>query len=64
MPTTVSTSDRLYPDFIRLLFLHPHRVASALANEPPEESDQFSLIREACLASLKGSVGLRDFPLA
>jgi hypothetical protein len=31
-------SDRLYDD---LLFLYAHREASTLANELPEESDQF-----------------------
>ena len=54
----VDTSGRLYDDFIRLLFLHAHREASALANELPEESDQFRFLRAACLANLKGSVGL------
>ena len=29
----VDTSDRVYDDFNRLLFLHAHREASALANE-------------------------------
>jgi hypothetical protein len=29
-----------------------------LANELPEESDQFRFLRAACLANLKGSVGL------
>ena len=39
------------------LFLHAHREASALANELPEESDQFRFLRAACLANLKGSLG-------
>ena len=34
-----TTTDRLYDDFIRLLFLHTHREASALSNELAEESD-------------------------
>ena len=54
----MDTSGRLYDDFSRLLFLHAHRKASALANELPEESDQFRFLRAAGLANLKGSVGL------
>ena len=38
MPVTVDTSGRIYDDFSRLLFLHTHREASALANELPGES--------------------------
>ena len=38
MPVTVDNSDRIYDAFSRLLFLHAHRKASALANEIPEES--------------------------
>ena len=38
-----------------MLFFHAHREASALATQLPEEPDQF---RAACLANLKGSVGL------
>ena len=45
-------------DFSRLLFLHAHREASALANEIPEESEQFRFLRAACFANIKGSVGL------
>jgi hypothetical protein len=37
----VDTSGRLYDDFSRLLFLHPHHESSVLTNELPEESDQF-----------------------
>jgi hypothetical protein len=29
------TSDYIYDDFLRLLFLHVHREASALANDVP-----------------------------
>ncbi len=32
-PVTVDTSDRIYDDFLRLLFLETHREPSALANE-------------------------------
>ena len=35
-----------------------HREASALANEIPEESEQFRFLRAACYANIKGSVGL------
>ncbi len=38
LPTAVDTSGHY--DFIRLMFLHAHREASALVNELPEESDQ------------------------
>jgi len=41
MPVTVDTSGRVYDDFSRLLFLHAHRESYALANEIPEESEQF-----------------------
>jgi hypothetical protein len=58
MPVPVDTSGRVYDDFSRLLFLHPHREASALANEIPEESEQFRFLRAACYANIKGSVGL------
>ena len=58
MPVAVDTGDRIYDDFSRLLFLHAHREASALANEIPEESVPFRFLRAACLANLKGSVTL------
>ncbi len=54
----VDTVDRIYEDFSRLLFLHAHREASALANELPEESEQFRFLREASFVNIKGSVGL------
>ncbi len=41
-----------------LLFLHAHREASALANELPEELDQFRFLHDTYLTNLKGSVGL------
>ena len=44
----------------RLLFLHAHREAAALAREIPE-SDQFRFLRTACLGNLKGSVGISRF---
>ena len=58
MPLVVDTPGRLYDDFIRLLFLHAHREASALTNELPEESDPFRFLCAACLTNVKGSVGL------
>ena len=41
-----------------LLLLHAHREASALANELPEESDQFRFLRASCFVNLKGAVSL------
>ena len=58
LPLAVDTSVRLYDDFIRLLFLHAHREASTLADELPEESDQFRFLRAVCFANLEGAVGL------
>ncbi len=58
MPVVVDTSDRVYDDFSRLLFLHAHREASALSNEIPEESEKFRFLRADCHANIKGSVGL------
>jgi hypothetical protein len=58
MPLAVDTSGRIYDDFNRLLFLHAHREASALANEIPEVSGQFRFLRAAYIANIKGSEGL------
>ena len=58
MPVAVDTGVRIYDDFSRLLFLHPHRETSTLDNELPEESDQFRFLRAVCLVNIKGSVGL------
>ena len=58
IPLAVDTTGRLYDDFTRLHFLQARREASALANELPEESDQFRFLRAACFANLKGAVGL------
>ena len=58
MPVAVDTSDRIYDDFLRLLFLHPHREASALSNDIPEESGHFRFLHASCLTNIKGSVGL------
>ena len=58
IPLDVDTTGRMYDEFIRLLFLHTHREASALANELPEESDQFRFLHVSCFANLKGVVGL------
>jgi hypothetical protein len=35
IPVVVDTSDRIYDDFLRLLFLHAHREASTLTNDIP-----------------------------
>jgi hypothetical protein len=35
MPVAVDISDRIYDDFLRLLFLHAHREASDVANDIP-----------------------------
>jgi hypothetical protein len=58
MPVVVDTSVRIYDDYLRLLFLHGHREASALTNEIPEESGHFRFLHAACLSNIKGSVGL------
>jgi hypothetical protein len=55
---SVAVDTRVYDDFSLLLFLHANREASALANDIPEESDQFRFLRAACYANIKGSVGL------
>jgi hypothetical protein len=41
-----------------LWWLHTFALLAWSPNELPEESDQFRFIRAACLANLKGSVGL------
>ena len=58
LPVAASTSGRINEETLRLLFLHANREAGALAGEVPEESAQFRFIRAACLANLKGSLGL------
>ena len=58
IPLVVDTTGHLHDEFIRLLFLHDHREASALANELSEESDQFRFLRASRFANLKGVVGL------
>ena len=58
MPVVVDTSDHIYDDFLRLLFLDSHREASVLPNDIPKESGHFRFLRVACLANIKGSVGL------
>ena len=52
LPMAMDTTGHLYDDFIRLLFLHLHREASALANELPEESECFRFLRASCFANL------------
>ncbi len=57
MPLAVDTSDRIYDDFLRLLFLHMYREGSVLDNDIPEESSPFRFLRAVCLANIKVSVG-------
>ena len=58
MAVGVDTSVRIYDDFLRFLFLHDHRETSALTDDIPEESGHFRFLHTACLANIKGSVGL------
>jgi hypothetical protein len=58
MTLAVDKSDRFYDDFLRLLFLHVHSETSVLVNDIPQESSHFRFLDVACLASIKGSVGL------
>ena len=55
---SVDTSDRLYDDFLYLIFLYDHREESVLGNELLEECDQFRFFHTSCLSNLKGSFGL------
>jgi hypothetical protein len=48
IPLVVDTSDLIYDDFLRLLFLHAHRGASVLTNELP---GQFRFLLAACLTN-------------
>ncbi len=58
VPVVVDTTGHLYDEFIRPLFLYPHREVSTLTNDLPEESDQFRFLRASCFAILNGDVGL------
>ena len=58
IPLVVDTTGHLYDDFVFVFFLHAHREASDLANELPEESDQFRFLRSVCFCNFKGTVGL------
>jgi hypothetical protein len=51
----------IHDEFLRLLFLHDHREASALDNELPEESDKFRFLHHSCFGNLKGTVGCGRF---
>ena len=55
MPVVVDTSDRIYDDFLRLLFLHTYRESSDLDNEIPEESGQFRFLRISIPLDLSSS---------
>jgi hypothetical protein len=39
LPISVTTSGRVYEDFVRLIFLNTHRETSILVGELPEESE-------------------------
>jgi hypothetical protein len=43
-PLPVDTSDHIYDDFLRLLFLHVHREVSDLGNDIPEETNHFRVL--------------------
>ena len=58
IPVEVDTSGHIYDDFLRLLFLHAHREAPALANDIPGGIGHFRFLHSACLPNIKGSVGL------
>ncbi len=58
IPLAVDTTGRMYDEFIRMLFLHAHNESSVLANELPEESDQFRFLHASCFTNLKDAVGL------
>ena len=58
MSVVVSTSGRINEEFPYVLFLHDNLETSVLDGELVGESVQFRFIRAACLANLKGSIGL------
>jgi hypothetical protein len=64
MPAIASTSDRLHGEFVRLLFLHPHRetdhffATSGVQLAQTNPSGQFHFRRSAFSQQLKGKVGL------
>ncbi len=51
MSLPVDTSDHIYDDFLRLLFLHVHREVSTLVNVP-EESRHFRFLHTVCLSNI------------
>ena len=57
LSVAVDTSTRIFDDFLRLLFLHSHREASALATEIPEESGHFRFLRAVVSVILRGQWG-------
>jgi hypothetical protein len=44
LSVSVNTSGRVYDDFVRSFFWHPHRETSVLPGKLPEESDQFRFL--------------------
>ncbi len=53
LPIAVSTSGRVYEDYVLLLFLHVYREASILTGELPEQSEQFRFLRASLWLILK-----------
>jgi hypothetical protein len=65
MPVAVDPSDRIYDDFLRLLFLDAHREASALPNDIPGGIRQLSFSsRSACLDNFGETFGHEDLHTA
>jgi hypothetical protein len=58
LPVAVDTTDHIYDDFSRLLFLHANREESDLSDEIPEESDQLRFLCTVFYVNIKVSVGL------
>jgi hypothetical protein len=59
-PSVVDTTDQLYDDFSRLLYLHDHHEDSFLTNEIPEESDQFRFMCVVWYTNIRGRWGWFD----
>jgi hypothetical protein len=63
MTVVVDTSDCIYDDFLRLLFLYSHRETSTFGNDIPQESGHFRFLHSPCLANIDfgESFGHEDF---
>ena len=51
MTVPVRTSGRVYDDFLRLIFFHPHREDCDLVGEMSNESDQFRFLCSSYLST-------------